>query len=254
MTCPGVIHRDERADLQTGHQPLVLLRAERRVVPTQEGVDLAHRAIHPPLAQLLVQQRLRDLAVMMLVEHELAQAGTEMAAVEVGGQFAAQPLPRRGLPHLQAIAGVERFDLEVLDHEVAIAFKARSCRQRLREGHRDLLMDRQLVGLATLVRAGAFLRGTFARGAGLPVLWRRGVSRRLLFHPTRFEGRLALLALEHGDLIAQLLNHFRLPLMFPRQRFDQHHQPLDPRRALRVGDLGQVDRAGHVKARREVER
>ena len=54
-------------------------------------------------------------------------------------------VPRRGLPQLQAIAGVEGFDLEVLNREVAITLKARSRRQRLHGGNRDLLMDRQLL-------------------------------------------------------------------------------------------------------------
>jgi hypothetical protein len=60
----------------------------------------------------------------------------------------------------------------------------------------------------------------------------------LALHPARLERRLRLLALEHRDLVAQLLDGFRLLLELLCQTFDQHHQLLDQRAALHVGDLG----------------
>ncbi|WP_200334656.1 hypothetical protein [Thiocystis violacea] len=68
----------------------------------------------------------------------------------------------------------------------------------------------------------------------------------MIGHPAGFEGRLGLLPLEHRDLIAQLLDGFRLPLGLLGQRFDQLHQLLDERGTLRVEDVWEFDRSGHA--------
>jgi len=44
MTRSGVVHRDQRADLQTGHQQLVLLRTERRFVDPRYFHGTIYRA------------------------------------------------------------------------------------------------------------------------------------------------------------------------------------------------------------------
>jgi len=52
------------------------------------------------------------------------------------------------------------------------------------------------------------------------------------FHPARLERRLRLLSLEHGDLVARLLNPLRLLLVYLEQVRDLLQQLPDQRRAL----------------------
>jgi hypothetical protein len=60
-------------------------------------------------------------------------------------------------------------------------------------------------------------------------------------HAARFERRLRFLSFEHGDLIAQLLNLFRLPAVLLEQ--------LDHRRALGVCNVRQLIVIGHGTGR-----
>ena len=63
---------------------------------TEQGIDLPHRKVDPPLAQLLVQQGLRHLALMVSVEHEAPHFGAKGVPIQVRWQTPRQPLPPAG--------------------------------------------------------------------------------------------------------------------------------------------------------------
>jgi hypothetical protein len=79
---PGVIHADVAAERKPGDQHLVLFRQKRVVGTAEQGVDLPGGDVDAPLAQLLVQQWLGDMAVVMLIEQVAAQFRAEVPAVE----------------------------------------------------------------------------------------------------------------------------------------------------------------------------
>ncbi len=122
-------------------------------------------------------------------------------------------------------------DLQVLNDEVTISLEARVRRQRLARRDQAILVDAQLRRLMPLGQTRSLAAG-LGRGPS-PCL-----RIALTFHPAGLERRLRLLALEHRNLIAQLLDGFRLPVGFLSQPFDQRHQLLDHRGAFRVGDVG----------------
>ena len=140
-------------------------------------------------------------------------------------------------------------DAQVLHDEVPIAFEARALGNRHRRRDLERLVNPQVLRLAALGRPGALARLTLApfiipavalitpidlaAALGLPV------------HSARFELRLRLLSLEYGDLIAQLLNPFRLPAVLLEQFFDLLQQLLHQRRALRFGNARQLLAIGH---------
>ncbi len=235
MACPGIIHRDRAADRQPAHQQLVLLGEELRVVATQERIDLAHGDSDAPLGQLLMQQGLGDLAVVVLIEHVAAQLRPEVPAVKARRQLAHAPLPVRGLPHLEAIANVVGRNAQLLHDEVTIPFEAGVRRQRLTRGDLDGLVNRQLLALAALRRA---------RTLAVRLLGVRRLGRRV--HTARLELRLRLLALEHGDLVAQLLNQLRLPQYLLDELLDLPEQSIHQRTALCLGDVRQLFVARHL--------
>jgi hypothetical protein len=72
MARPGIVHRDVATDFQAGHQQLVLLGEKLPVGAAEQRIDVSHRDVDAPLAQLLVEQRLGDVAVMVLVERVAA--------------------------------------------------------------------------------------------------------------------------------------------------------------------------------------
>ena len=78
MARPGIVHRDVATDLQAGHQQLVLLLEKPRVGAAEQRIDLPHRDVDAPLAQLLVEQRLCDVAVVVLVKHVAAKPRPEV--------------------------------------------------------------------------------------------------------------------------------------------------------------------------------
>jgi hypothetical protein len=138
-------------------------------------------------------------------------------------------------------------DAQVLHDEVAIAFEACACGKRHRRGDCERLVNRQCLRLAALGRPGAFARPTLGPVIVIAVIRSVAlvVGLGLGVHAARFEPRLGFLSLEHGDLIAQLLNLFRLPAVLLQQLFDLLQQLLDQRRALRFGDTRQSSGIGH---------
>ena len=87
MARPGIVHREVATDLQAGHQQLVLLLEKTRIGAAEQRVDLSHRDVDAPLAQLFVQQRLGDVAVVVLVERVAAKLRPEVSAAEVRRQL-----------------------------------------------------------------------------------------------------------------------------------------------------------------------
>ena len=74
----GVVGLQVRRDLAGGRQQAVFLLVKRLVPFGQQAIDLAGRDVHSQFQQLLVQQRLGDVVVKMLVERILPERRTEM--------------------------------------------------------------------------------------------------------------------------------------------------------------------------------
>jgi len=234
MARPGIVHRDVATDRQAGHQQLLLLREKSRVGAAEQRVDLSHRDVDAPRAQLFVQQRLGDVAVVVLVERVAAKLRPEVSAVEVRRQLTKQTLPVRRLPDLQAVTCVVWLDAQILHHEVAIALEARVLRNRRLRRDLDRLVDRELLGLAALGRPGALALSAVILVGGVGPL---GITIGLGLHSARFELRLCLLPLEHGDLVAHLLDDLRLRAVLLKQMLKLHQQLLHQRTALRFGNV-----------------
>ena len=247
MARTGVVDRDAAANLQAGHQQLVLLGEKPVVVAAEQRVDLTDRDVDVPLAQLLVQQRLGDVAVMVLVEHVATKLRAEVPAVEARRQLAEQQCSVRCLPDLPAIAGVVGLDAHVLHDEIAIACEARVLGNGERRCKLDRLMDRQLPGLAVLGRPGTLARlaistvnvvvDTVVIFVPVGVTARITVGLGLGFHSARFKLRLCFLSLEHGYFVAHLLDDLCLLAVFLKQMLDLAQQLLHQRAPLGVGNV-----------------
>ena len=158
----------------------------------QQAVDLAGRDVDTQVQQFLVDQRLRDAVLMVLVEHVAAkprskmpldvrrQRGRPTAAV---GQKVAQP----------PVADIMGFDLQVLDHEVLVTVLPRVLGQPFQR-HGDRLMDHQLACLLPFGRTRPFASSpSSVRGIGMG-----RVERARPDHRSRRE------SLQSGNLVAQL--------------------------------------------------
>ena len=231
MARPGIVHRDVATDLQAGHQQLVLLLEKTPDAAAEQRVDLSHRDVDAPRAQLFVQQRLGDVAVVVLVERVAAKLRPEVSAVEVRRQLTKQALAVRRLPDLQAVTCVVWLDAQILHHEVAIALEARVLRNRHLRRDLERLVDRELPGLAALGRPGALALSAVILVGGITI----GLD--LGFHAARLELRLRLLSLEHGDLVAHLLDDLRLRAVLLKQILKLDQQLLHQRTALRFGNV-----------------
>ena len=105
---------------------------EGLVVRGEEVAELACGDIDVPLVELAEEQRLGDALVVVLVHDEALQGRSEVSIVEVCGQFGDEGFTGGGVISSQAVAGIEGFDEEILDDEVAVAAQARAGRQVLR--------------------------------------------------------------------------------------------------------------------------
>ena len=133
---------------------------------------------------------------------------------------------------------------QILHDEVAIALEARALRNRRLRRDLDRLVDRELLGLAALGRPGALVLSTVILVVGIgPLGITIGLG--LGFHSARFELRLCLLPLEHGDLVAHLLDDLSLPAVLPKQILKLYQQLLHQRAALRFGNARQLFEIGH---------
>jgi hypothetical protein len=119
----GVVDRDGRTDGQARFEQAGLLGREGLLTRRQQGVDLADGEVEASFAQLLVQLRLRDVAVVVLVQNEGTQARTEMPSAQLRRAIGRQYSAVRGRPTFEQEAGVVRADLLVLHREGAVAQK-----------------------------------------------------------------------------------------------------------------------------------
>ena len=81
MASSGVVDVQIGADAKAGVQQGILFLMERRLVFGNQPVELAAGEVDAPIAQLLPQQGLGDPLVMILIEDEAAQGGTEVGAL-----------------------------------------------------------------------------------------------------------------------------------------------------------------------------
>ena len=164
----------------------------------EQAAELARRNLHAPFPQFFQDQRLRDVVLIVLIEHVGPQPGAEMPA-DAGrqrrgdGSAVGQPIP------FAFEARIVQLDLQILDGEFLAAETNGAGRQT---GRRERLgfMNDEVFG---------FGPGGFA--ARFPVLlW--GRLRTGLIEPTGFDGRLVgglLISAQEFDLRRQSPNHFQ---------------------------------------------
>ena len=181
----GVVDRDGRTDGQARFEQAGLLGREGLLTRRQQGVDLADGEVEASFAQLLVQLRLRDVAVVVLVQNEGTQARTEMPSAQLRRAIGRQYSAVRGRPTFEQEAGVVRADLLVLHREGAVAQKARPFRH-VAHRYRAFFMNIQTDALRRLTRRAALATPS---AAALVILVR------LLVHPAWLQLRPTLLTL-----------------------------------------------------------
>lgn len=142
-----------------------------------------------------MQQGLRHVAMVMLVQDMGDQVRPEMTASQRLWQPPAQVLSIRRLPVRQAIARVQRRDQNVLDDEVAIALESGAGRNCFDWFDDAFAIDAQFCRLAFLLRTRALGRLTFCH--------RVVHLSRLFVHAARFEDWPLFLALEDGHFVIE---------------------------------------------------
>jgi hypothetical protein len=182
----GVVDRDGRTDFQARFEQAGLLGREGLLARRQQGIDLTERDVEAPFAQLLVQLRLRDVAVVVLVQNEGTQARTEMQSTQLRRAGRREYPAVRGRPPFEQEAGVVRPDPQVLHREGAVAEKARPLRPVV-DRQRAFFMNVEVGGLRRLARIRTFamildaglviLARVLVRSADLPQLVVQGVPR-----------------------------------------------------------------------------
>ena len=196
-----VVGLQVRRDLAGGRQQAVFLLVERLVPFRQQAIDLPGRDVHSQLQQLLVQERLRDVVVEMLVQHILPERRTEMR-VDILRQGGGEDRPVRQLVAAAAVSRVVRLDPQVLDGEILISEELRAGREAL-ERQRHVVMNDQEPRLGAFGGPGPFSVGRLRlltagrrwRAAG--VIQRAGL--RLAF-------RLVRQSLQPPDFLFELLD------------------------------------------------
>jgi hypothetical protein len=222
---PGVVHLDVGRDRQGRRQEFGLLLVEGVLPLGEDAAELAGGDVDAQLAQLLQEQRLGHVLMVVLVEDETDQVGSEVAAgQDVGGERSHHTLPTGGQPAFAAIADDAWLEDQLLNDEVLVAFEAGAQRD-VGQGDDDLFGDGQLGGL------GAF---GGARPFGLGVARR---SRRRLEGAGNDPGS-GLEALEAGDLVLELLSPLFESLDSILLEGDDLQELEDQRRAFGLRDVG----------------
>ena len=152
--------------------------------------------------QLLVQQRLRDVVVKMLIQHVLPERRTEMRG-DVLRQGSGLDRAVRQLVTAAAVPRIVRLDLQILDGEILIAEELRAVRQTV-EPQRHVLKD-QVPCLGAFGGPGPLSVGR----VGLLLLTGRrgraaGVVQRAGFWPAFWRFRQSL---QPPHFLLELLNH-----------------------------------------------
>ena len=143
-----------------GRQQAVFLPVKRLVPCRQQTVHLTGGDLHAQLPQLLVQQRLRDVVVKMLIQHVPPQRGTEVRG-DPFRQAGREERPVRQAIASAAILRVVRLDPQILDREILIADERGPGGQVLQQ-QRQRLVNGQVAGLGTFRRTGPFSAGRLA--------------------------------------------------------------------------------------------
>ncbi len=206
----GVVHRDPARRLQPGAQHVAGLGDEAVLAGDQQPHQLALGDVDANAAQQRQQPRHRDLALMVLRQHEAAQFRPEMAG-HPRRQCRGDPLPVRRHPAFAPQPQHMRAQHQVLHHEVLVALEARAGRDR--DLDHTVLMDgtpRRLVA-ATAARPG----------------WCGGRPLGSLLHAARLDLGTALEAFQTGDLT---IPRRHLPLQIAHTTEQLDHQSFQLRR------------------------
>ncbi len=153
---PGVVHLNIVRDCQGRRREFGLLLVEGVLPLGEDEAELAGGDVDTQLAQLLQEQRLGHVLVVVLVEEETDQVGSEVVAGHhIGGERGHQASAIRGQPVFAAVANEAGFEDQILNDEVLVALEDGSIRA-VGQRDDDLVGDGQLGGLGALGRAGSF--------------------------------------------------------------------------------------------------
>src|SRR3954451_15681390 len=87
----------------------------------EDAAEFAGRDVDAQLVQLLQEQGLGHMLVMVLVEDETDQVGSEVAAgQDLGGQGGDEALPLGGQPTFAAVADDAGLEDQILDDKVFV--------------------------------------------------------------------------------------------------------------------------------------
>jgi hypothetical protein len=170
MPGAGVVRLKVLGDLARRWQQGILFPVERLMPLRQDPADLPAGNGDAQVRQLLSNQRLRNLIVVILVQHERAQRGPTVT-LQMLGAGGDDRFPVGQLIPRTPIANVERLQAQLLDDKALVAQQPRP-RRNLSGLQHFRMMDRQLLELGALVACGPPLATFLLRLALL--LLRRG--------------------------------------------------------------------------------
>ena len=103
---PGVVHLDVGRDRQGRRQEFGLLLVKGVLPLGEDAAEFAGGDVDAQLVQLFQEQRLGDVLVVVLVEDEADQVGSEVAAgQDIGGERGDQASARRGSASVRGGSG-----------------------------------------------------------------------------------------------------------------------------------------------------
>lgn len=199
MTSAGIVHVDERGDLEAHGEDFILFLMEAILVLGKNRAELTRGNLDPPFLQLFEQEGLCDMTLIVLIQDEALQGWREMA-LDLRWQLAHDVASIRSLPTFEEVADIVRFDLDALNGKGLKVFEQGSFGDVLGRAA-NLFVDLQLFGLLALL--------VFA------FLFRRFLAFLLLFVLLKLTGpdlRFRLLPFQPGNLITELLDDLRLCL------------------------------------------
>ena len=223
MASPGVIDGEPARARQAGAQHRLGLGDQGGALGGQEPHHLALGDRHAEAGKERRDPLGRDLALVMLQQHEAAQFRPKVA-FDTGRQRRHQRPAVGRQPALAAVADDPRLQPQILDHEVLVALEPRAGRRGDRQ--HPLFADHALGGRAALRTLGLGARPSF---------------RRRPLHPRRLDLGPALVPLEPGDLFTQRRVLFPQPDHLAEQLGHQPPQLL--RRASRDVDVSEQQHA-----------
>ena len=170
-----VVHLDVGRDRQGRRQEFGLLLVKGVLPLDEDAVEFAGGDVDAQLVQLFQEQRLGDVLMVVLVEDETDQVGSEVAAgQDIGREWGHQASAIGGQPAFAAVADDAGLEDQILNDEVLVSFEdglIRAVGQR----DEDIFSDGQLGGLGALGGAGPLRIGIAAAGSALRACWGRSV-------------------------------------------------------------------------------